>query len=106
MNKKSLLGYDIDSEEIRILLGERFMLIRKVIFRKNQTQVAKLLGISLDRISDFERGKKISDPSIVYKLLLYIMSRGIDIRLLFLEDFDVYNIRYKKPNFKFNMSVI
>lgn len=97
---------DISNEEIRSIIGERFVQIRRNIIRKNQTQMGAVLGISTDRLSDFECGKKITDPAIVYRIMQYLMLRGIDIRLLFLEDFDISKIKYKKPKFYINMNVI
>lgn len=106
MMSNTTIDIDIDSEEIRRLIGSRMLQIRRQILRKNQTQMGAILGISVDRLSDYEQGRKITDPAIIYRLLLYLMSRGVDIRLLFLKNFDVLKIRHRKPKFNFNTNII
>lgn len=107
--KNNLLPIDMESEEMRIRIGERFLMIRRNILKKNQSRMAEILGISLDRLCDFENGKNSKDPSIIYKTMIYLMSKKIDIRLLFLDDFSIEYIkskREKKMKYKFNKEII
>lgn len=86
---QKLIPLDMDPVDMRKLIAERFVLIRKKVFKKTQTKMGEQLGISLDRLVDFEAGKKTADPSILYKLLLFLLDREIDIRMLFTEEFDI-----------------
>ncbi|MCQ2082131.1 MAG: hypothetical protein MJZ11_10765 [Lachnospiraceae bacterium] len=108
-NKRNLLPFDMESEEMRARIGERFLLIRRNILKKNQTRMGQILGVSLDRICDFESGKRVTDPVIIYRLMLYLMSKKIDIRLLFIDDFSLDYIqsqREKHHKYKFNNEII
>lgn len=105
----NVLPFDMKSEEMRIRIGERFCLIRRNILKKNQKAMGDILGISLDRLCDFESGKRTTDPTIIYKLLIYLMSKKIDIRLLFLDDFSLNYIqlqREKYYKYNFNREII
>lgn len=96
----------MESEAMRKEMARRFVLIRKEIFRKTQAQMGSLIGISSDRLCDFEAGRKITDSAVIYRLFLCLMLKGIDIRLLFLEDFDMNKLARQKRKVKLNMQII
>lgn len=102
---RKLIPLDMNPVEMRKLIAKRFALIRKKVFRKSQTKLGGQIGISLDRLTDFETGIKTADPSIVYKLLLFLLERDIDIRLLFTEDFDIEEIPpFEDPEEKYDFN--
>ncbi len=106
---KELIPMELTSENMRELMGSRLYMVRRYVLRKSQTKFAEQLGISLDRLCDFEAGKRITDPSIIYRIMVQLMANGVDIRLLFLYDFDVEYIKSKvdkKVKFKFNNEII
>lgn len=104
-----LLPLAMESEMMRIRVGERFLLIRRNILKRNQQRMGQIIGISVDRLSDFETGKKTTDPSIVYRLLVYLMSKRVDIRLLFLDDFSLEQVKEsieRNNKYHFNFEII
>jgi len=100
--KDKLIPNDLDMDQIHSLIAERCILIRKKILKKNQKEMAGEMDISLDWLGDFESGKRSRD---IYKLLLYLMQKNIDIRYLFYKDFfidDIISEREKNTKYKFN----
>lgn len=107
--QNELLQYDMDSDEMRKLMGERFLQIRRNILKLSQAKMGEKIGVSLDRLYDFESGKRTTDPAIVYKILIYLMNRNVDVNLLFEDEFSVEAVRRSiegRFKYHFNMEII
>lgn len=97
MIERKLLSLDLEDEEMRTRISERLVLIRKNVLKISQTQLGGILGMSLDRVIDFENSKRVTDQLIIYKYLLVLMTMGIDIRCLFLDQFSIDEIQSPSP---------
>ena len=93
MIERKLLSLDLEDEEMRKRINERLVFIRKNVLNISQNQLGVILGISTDRVIDFENGKRVADQLIIYKYILYLMTNEIDIRLLFLDEFPIEEIK-------------
>ena len=93
MIERKLLSLDLEDEEMRKRINERLVFIRKNVLNISQNQLGVILGISTDRVIDFENGKRVTDQLIIYKYILYLMTKEIDIRLLFLDEFPIEEIK-------------
>lgn len=97
MIERKLLSLDLEDEEMRKRISKRLVLIRKNVLKISQTQLGDILGMSLDRVIDFENSKRVTDQLIIYKYLLVLMTMGIDIRCLFLDQFSIDEILSPSP---------
>lgn len=97
MIERKLLSLDLEDEEMRKRISKRLVLIRKNVLKISQTQLGGILGMSLDRVIDFENSKRVTDQLIIYKYLLVLMTMGIDIRCLFLDQFSIDEIQSPSP---------
>lgn len=93
MIERKLLSLDLEDEEMRKRINERLVFIRKNVLNISQNQLGVILGISTDRVIDFENGKRVTDQLIIYKYILYLMTKEIDIRLLFLDEIPIEEIK-------------
>lgn len=93
MIERKLLSLDLEDEEMRKRINERLVFIRKNVLNISQNQLGGILGISTDRVIDFENGKRVTDQLIIYKYILYLMTNEIDIRLLFLDEIPIEEIK-------------
>ena len=97
MIERKLLSLDLEDEEMRKRISKRLVLIRKNVLKISQSQLGDILGMSLDRVIDFENSKRVTDQLIIYKYLLVLMTMGIDIRCLFLDQFSIDEILSPSP---------
>ena len=106
MIERKLLSLDLEDEEMRKRINERLVFIRKNVLNISQNQLGVILGISTDRVIDFENGKRVTDQLIIYKYILYLMTNEIDIRLLFLDEIPIEEIADKIGTINYEVACV